>query len=70
MTPRLPPRVSIPDLTPGPAAQAGPGTPAGEGGTSHARAGLGDGATRESHAPIESPVFPAGPPETPPAPAP
>ena len=69
MTPRLPPRVSISKLTLGRSRQAEPETRAGEGG-SHARAGLGHGATRKSHAPTEPPVVRARPPETPPAPPP
>lgn len=66
VTPWLPPRVATSDPALGP---AGPGTLAGEGGESHARAGLGDGATRKSHAPTEPPAVPAGPAEAPPCPS-
>ena len=70
MTPRLPPRVSISQLTLDRARQAEPATHAGEGGGSHTRASLDHGATRKTHAPTEPPAVRAGPPETPPAPPP
>lgn len=67
VTPRLPARVSISDLPLGPPE---PGTPVGDGGRSHAWAGLGDGATHGSHAPTEPPVVPAGALAAAPAPPP
>lgn len=69
VTPWLPPRVSTSGPALGPAAPAGPGTLAREGGESHAQAGLADGATRKSHTPAEPPALTARPPEAAPRPA-